>query len=196
MKRITATDPAAPALFWQTIQAGGLVTYPTDTLYGLGADALDQAAAERVAQLKGREGSFSVMVGDLEQLQEYALVSPEITDKLVNVLPGPYTIILPSRHPEKLSSPVKGPGGKMGFRVPGHPFIAEIFRREKGLVITTSINRTGQPPLQDPEAILDQFEGQIDLLVDAGPLPASQGSTVVDATVEPWQVLRQGDGKF
>lgn len=196
MRRIAATDPAAPALFWQTIRAGGLVVYPTDTLYGLGTDAGNQAAAERLAKVKGREGPFSMMVGHLEQLEEYGLVSPQIADKFINMLPGPYTILLPPRHPEQLASLVKGAGGKVGFRVPGHPFIHEAFRLARGLVITTSVNHAGQPPLQDPAAIQDQFEEQIDLIIDSGILPPSRGSTIVDLTATPWQVIRQGDGRL
>jgi len=196
MKCIAATDPAAPAMFWQAIRAGKLVAYPTDTLYGLGTDAANRPAVERLAEVKGSRGPFSVMVGQLKDLREYALVSPEITAKLINMLPGPFTIILPPHLPETLSSPVIGSGGKVGFRVPGHPFIKAAFQHAKGLVITTSVNRAGQAPLQDPEAIKGQFEGQIDLLVDAGLLSPSKGSTVLDATVQPWEVLRQGDGKF
>ncbi|MBA7469889.1 putative protein YciO [subsurface metagenome] len=196
MRRIAANDPAAPAMFWQTIRSGGLVVYPTDTLYGLGADAENRAAAERLAKVKGREGPFSVMVGHLEHLEEYGLVSPQIADKFINMLPGPYTILLPPRHPEQLSALVKGAGGKVGFRVPGHPFIHKAFQLAKGLVITTSVNHAGQPPLQDPAAIQDQFEEQIDLLIDSGILPPSKGSTVVDPTTTPWQVIRRGDGRL
>ncbi len=203
MRRIADTDPAAPALFWRTIWAGGLVAYPTDTLYGLGADAENHTAAEHLAEVKGRKGPFSVMVGHLEQLEEYGLVSQAIADKLAAMLPGPYTILLPPRRPEKLPPAIMGPGGKVGFRVPRHPFIPAAFpygslrdQQARGLVITTSVNRAGQPPLQDPEAIQDQFEGQIDLLVDGGILPPSSGSTVVDPTTAPWQVIRQGDGKL
>jgi len=196
MKRIAASDPAATAMFWQTIRSGGLVVYPTDTLSGLGADAENQAAAERLAKVKGREGPFSVMVGHREQLEEYGLVSPQITDKFINMLPGPYTILLPPRHPEQLASLVKGAGGKVGFRVPGHPFIQEAFQSAGGLVITTSVNHAGQPPLQDPAAIQDQFEEQIDLLIDSGILPPSRGSTIVDLTTTPCQVIRQGDGRL
>ena len=203
MKRVAATDPVAPAMFWQTIRAGDLVAYPTDTLYGLGADAENHAAVRHLAEIKGREGPFSVMVGHLEQLEEYGLVSQEIADKLAGMLPGPYTILLPPRCPEKLSSWIIGPGEKVGFRVPRHPFIRAAFpygslrdQQARGLVITTSVNQAGQPPLQDPEAIQDQFERQIDLLVDGGVLPPSRGSTIVDLTTAPWQVIRQGDGKL
>lgn len=183
-------------MFWQTIRSGGLVVYPTDTLYGLGADAENRAAAERLAKVKGREGPFSVMVGHLEQLEEYGLVSPQIANKFINMLPGPYTILLPPRHPEQLSALVKGAGGKVGFRVPRHPFVQEAFQSAGGLVITTSVNHAGQPPLQDPAAIQDQFEDQIDLLIDSGILPPSKGSTVVDPTTTPWQVIRCGDGRL
>ncbi len=196
MKRIAANDPAAPAMFWQTIRSGGLVVYPTDTLYGLGADAENQAAAERLAKVKGREGPFSVMVGHLEQLEEYGLVSSQIADKFINMLPGPYTILLPPRHPEQLASLMKGAGGKVGFRVPGHPFIHKAFQLAKGLVITTSVNHAGQPPLQDPEAIQATFASEVDLLVDDGKLPPSRGSTIVDLTTTPWQVIRRGDGRL
>jgi len=196
MKRVAATDPIAPVMFWQTIRAGGLVAYPTDTLYGLGADAENHIAAVYLAEVKGREGPFSVMVGHLEQLEEYGLVSTEIADKLAGMLPGPYTILLPPRHPEQLASLVKGAGGKVGFRVPEHPFIHKAFQLAKGLVITTSVNRAGQPPLQDPVAIRDQFEEQIDLLIDSGILPPSRGSTIVDLTTTPCQVIRQGDGRL
>jgi len=196
VKRVAATDPVAPVMFWQTIRAGGLVAYPTDTLYGLGADAENHIAAGYLAEVKGREGPFSVMVGHLEQLKEYGLVSTEIADKLAGMLPGPYTILLPPRCPEKLSSPIMGLKGKVGFRVPRYPFIQAAFQQARGLVITTSVNLAGQSPLQDPEAIQDQFKEQIDLLVDGGVLPPSRGSTVVDPTTLPWQVIRQGDGKL
>ncbi len=196
MKRVADTDPGASAQFWQTIRAGGLVVYPTDTLYGLGADALSLPAIEGLMAIKGRRGPFSVMVGQLDQLGEYALVSSQINDKLVQMLPGPYTIILAPRKPDTFPETVMSPDGMVGFRVPRHPFIQAAYRQAGGLVITTSVNRTGQPPLQDPESIIDSFGSDIDLLIDSGPLPDSQGSTVVNPAAQPWQVIRQGDGKL
>jgi L-threonylcarbamoyladenylate synthase len=196
MKRISATDSDAPAVFWQVIESGGLVVYPTDTLYGLGSDAMDQSAAEHLAVVKGRGGPFSVMVGSFDQLREYALVSADITDKLLGMLPGPYTIILSTRFPDAFSSPVIGPRNRIGFRIPNHPFTSAAFQQKLQPVISTSVNRSGEPPLQDPNEISSQFDKQIDLLVDAGPLPASNGSTVIDVNIEPWRILRQGDGRL
>ena len=196
MKRVAASDPAAPARFWQTIQANGLVVYPTDTLYGFGVDGLHLPAIERLMAVKGRTGPFSVMVGGPGQLREYALVSSQINDKLVQMLPGPYTIVLTPRKPEAFPEPVISPVGMVGFRVPRHPFIQAAFQQARGLVISTSVNRSGQPPLQDPEAIIDSFGPDIDLLIDGGLLPGSRGSTVVNPAVQPWQIIRQGDGKL
>lgn len=196
MRRIPATDSEAPSLFRQVIQSGGLAVYPTDTLYGLGSDALNPTAVERLAALKGRGGPFSVMVGSFDQLREYALVSADITDKLLGMLPGPYTIILPARIPEDFSAGVIGSQSRVGFRIPDHPFIQATCQENVPPIISTSVNRSGEPPLQDPEEIARQFDKQIDLLVDAGPLPSSRGSTIVDVNIEPWRILRQGDGRL
>jgi L-threonylcarbamoyladenylate synthase len=195
MLRMKSSDPDAQRLFWQTIAAGGLAVYPTDTLYGIGADATTHAAVERITALKAKQGPFSVMIGDVTQLQEYALVPEEITIKLEGMLPGPYTILLPPRFPEALSSLVVSEG-KVGFRIPNHPFIESVFRAGTIPVISTSVNRTTQMPLQDPDEIEDQFGDYITLLVDDGVLASSHGSTVLDPAVEPWRILRQGDGKL
>lgn len=196
MNRIDASDPDASTLFWQTIRSGGLVAYPTDTLYGLGADAENSTAAERLTKLKGRAGPFSVMVGHPGQLVEYGLVSPDNAVKFAAMLPGPYTVLLQPQQPERLAPQVIGPGGMVGFRVPAHQFVQEAFIATMGLVVTTSVNYTGQPPLQDPGVIQDQFGEQLDLLVDGGVLPPSRGSTVYDTTTTPWQVIRRGDGEL
>lgn len=196
MQRIRTNDPDAHRLFWYHIASGGLVVYPTDTLYGIGADAINHTAVNRIAALKGKTGPFSVMIGDLAQLREYALVPERIAVKLEGMLPGPYTIILPPRSPEVLSPHVISKEGKVGFRIPNHPFIQSVFRGRITPVISTSVNRTTEMPLQQPDEIEDQFGGYIDLLVDAGDLSPSQGSTILDPTMESWRILRQGDGKL
>jgi tRNA threonylcarbamoyl adenosine modification protein (Sua5/YciO/YrdC/YwlC family) len=196
MRRVLVDEPDTQRLFWQSIAAGGLVVYPTDTLYGIGADATNHSAVERIAALKEKPGPFSAIIGDITQLQEYALVPDEITIKLEGMLPGPYTILLPPRFPESLSTLVLSEEGKVGFRIPNHPFVQSVCRAGTTPVISTSVNRTTQKPLQDPDEIEDQFSDYIDLLVDDGKLAPSQGSTVLDTTREPWRILRQGDGKL
>lgn len=196
MQRLAANDPDAATNFWQTIRDGGTVVYPTDTLYGLGVDSTNPAAIRRLQLIKGREGPFSVLIGSLERLQDYALVSPAIAGNLVDMLPGPFTIVLRPAPDLQLHPCLIGPGGKVGFRVSGHPFLQGAFSQASRLVISTSVNRPGEPPLQDPDLIQSGLGAAIDLLLDAGPLPHSRGSTVVDVTSDPWKVLRQGDGKL
>ncbi|MEE9465865.1 MAG: L-threonylcarbamoyladenylate synthase [Candidatus Neomarinimicrobiota bacterium] len=194
MERLPDTNPAAVRRFWAAIDAGGLVVYPTDTLYGMGVAAQDQAALERLTHLKDRPGPFSVMVGRYEQLNEYALISPPLAVKLSHMLPGPFTFLLPARDPDSLPLSVMGPGGRIGCRVPEHRFLREAYALRSDLVVTTSVNLSGEPPIQDPDLIANRFGDDLDLLIDGGVLPPSLGSTLVDTNSDPWQILRPGDG--
>ncbi len=194
MEILPQTHPDAGRRFWQTIEAGGLVAYPTDTLYGLGVDANNEAALERLVRVKGRPGPFSVLVGRYEQLTEYALIPPHLANKLSHVLPGPYTFLLPARKAGTFSPGLAGPDGRIGFRVPDHPFLHDVYRYLSNPVVTTSANRVGEPSLQDPQAIAEQFA--LDLLIDGGSLPPSKGSTVIDPAVSPWRIIRPGDGRL
>ncbi len=196
MESLPQTHPDAGRRFWQTIEAGGVVAYPTDTLYGLGVDAGNGVALDLLALVKGRPGPFSVMVGRYEQLTEYALIPPQLANKLSHMLPGPYTFLLPAREMNSLPPKLISPDGRIGFRVPDHPFLRDVFRYQSGLVVTTSANRVGEPPIQDPKAIAEQFHDAIDLLIDGGGLPPSKGSTVIDPAVSPWRIIRQGDGRL
>ncbi len=194
MERLPDNNPAAARRFWDTIDGGGLVVYPTDTLYGMGVAAGDRAALERLARLKDRPGPFSVMVGQFEQLNEYALITPPLAVKLSHMLPGPFTFLLPARDPDSLPPSVVGPGGRIGCRVPGHRFLREAYAARSDLVVTTSVNLSGEPPIQDPDLIATRFGDGLDLLIDGGVLPPSLGSTLVDTNTEPWMILRPGDG--
>ncbi len=194
--RLPAADPATIISFWEVILAGGIVAYPTDTLYGFGVDATNHSAIGKLAGLKGRGGPFAVMVGSLDQLDKYALISGAVRNKLLAVLPGPYTFILPMREKSPVSSAVMGTGDSVGFRIPDHPFVNSVFRDQTLPVVSTSINRTGQQALRDPDIIMDQFGDGTDLLVDGGLLPDSTGSTVIDTCSIPWTIVRQGDGVF
>ena len=170
--------------------------YPTDTVYGIGCNATNKEAVQKIRDIKQRKTNpFSVIVPSKEWIEENCIVNDNAKD-WVKRLPGPYTIVLAPRKPEAFPEPVISPVGMVGFRVPRHPFIQAAFQQARGLVISTSVNRSGQPPLQDPEAIIDSFGPDIDLLIDGGLLPGSRGSTVVNPAVQPWQIIRQGDGKL
>ncbi len=194
MRVVSAMDPAAPGLMRAVMAEGGLAAYPTDTLYGLGVDARNASALHRLGRCKGRTGPFSSMLQAPEAVAEILLVSTAHVDKLLTMLPGPYTFIAPPREPALWPDLLTGGTGRLSVRVPEHPFLRQLYRDWKMPVVTTSVNLAGQPALDDPQAIAEQFEGQLDLLIDGGVLPPSKGSTIIDISAAEWQVIRQGDG--
>ncbi|MFC1480979.1 L-threonylcarbamoyladenylate synthase [Candidatus Neomarinimicrobiota bacterium] len=194
MEVIASTNKLAAERFWDVIHAGGIVAYPTDTLYGFGVDSTNREAVDRLITLKGRRGPFSVMVGSLELMTKYALISQPLHDKLSQQLPGPFTFILSVPKTSPITANVRDIKNKVGFRVPDHPFVRSAYKMNDLPVVTTSVNKAGQLPQQDPAAISVDFNGEIDLLIDDGALPPSVGSTVVDGTLEIWQIVRQGAG--
>ncbi|MFQ6674310.1 MAG: L-threonylcarbamoyladenylate synthase [Fidelibacterota bacterium] len=173
----------------KVILAGGILVYPTDTLYGLGVDARSSSAVERLGQVKGRGGPWSVVVCDLNMLNRYARV-PEDKKPFVNShLPGKATLILPARLSD-LSPAVMGGRQTVGIRIPRHPFPVDLTRRLGFPITTTSVNRTGQDPLNDPERIARVFGDDVDLIAHVGPLPRSRGSRIYDLTGKKINVVR------
>ncbi|MFQ6615371.1 MAG: L-threonylcarbamoyladenylate synthase [Fidelibacterota bacterium] len=173
----------------QVILEGGLLVYPTDTLYGFGVDARSPTALELLTRIKGRGGPYSIAVASLEMVETHGDIPDERRAFVLSHLPGKVTIIVKART-QGLSSRVLGPGGTVGIRMPDHPFPTKLTERLNFPITTTSVNRTGEPPLNDPAAIARQFANDVDLIVDGGPLPASRGSTVYDLTGKEIAVLR------
>ncbi len=185
-------DPLAQAV--DVLRRGGLVAYPTDTLYGLGADALNEAAVERVFEAKGRpEGmALPVVIGDIEQLAGVADPVPALAWRLAERFwPGALTLVVP-RSP-RIPALVGSRGWKVGVRLPDHPVPRELARRIGGPITGTSANRTGGP---DPRAAADvraQLGDRVDLVLEeGGSPPRGHASTVLDITGPVPRVLRLG----
>ncbi len=167
------------------VRADGVIAYPTDTLYGLGA------AHAAVDRLKGRGGApYSAAVGDWAMLESLVLAIPAgLRGRIQGLLPGKFTFLFapgPAVDPALL----KG-GTKIGVRMPGLTRLLELIVRLGVPLISTSANRSGRPPLQDPALIAREFP-DLDILIDGGPLPSSPGSTVVDLTTDPPLLVRSG----
>ncbi|MSQ11971.1 MAG: threonylcarbamoyl-AMP synthase [Dehalococcoidia bacterium] len=179
------------------LRHGGVVAYPTDTLYGLGADIFNESAVERVFTIKGRPRGMPlpVLLADAEQL---ALVTdlvagevPPLARTLAQEFwPGALTLILPrSPHVPDL---ITGRGWKVGVRVPDHPVPRELIRRLGSPITGTSANRTGGP---DPFTALEvrrQLGDEVDIVVEGGPPPAGHASTVLDLTGPSPRIVRVG----
>ncbi|MBN2346033.1 MAG: threonylcarbamoyl-AMP synthase [Candidatus Aminicenantes bacterium] len=170
----------------------GVIAYPTDTLYGLGGNFFSLAASARIDAMKGRSAQpYSVAVGSLAMLQSLVADLPVVfRERLQRLLPGKFTFLFA---PALTINPILLRGSeRIGIRLPSLPGLLGLIE-ETGLPwLSTSVNRSGRPPLNDPERIVREFSG-IDLLIDGGMLPASAGSTVVDLTVAPPRIVRPGD---
>lgn len=194
MKRLSSIGTGTVSQFWQVIHAGLVTVYPTDTLYGFGADALNADAVAKVAEIKGRGGPFSIMVGDMATLKQYAIVTPRASERLKKTLPGPFTFIFPVKNPELFPPQVINESGAVGFRIPAHPFVQAIFTEANIPIISTSVNRRAEPPSRNPDQIEAEFGSMINLLVDDGNMAESRGSTVISTLSDPWRIIRQGEG--
>jgi len=146
------------------ILAGKLFIYPTDTVYGLGCNALDEGAVKKLKNLKKREKDkpLSVIAPSLAWIREHCTINV----KLSKYLPGPYTIILKKKNPNFLSHLSKD---TLGVRIPAHPFTKQI--QKAGVpFITTSVNLSGEPPASEISQISKQIINKVDYVIDAGRL--------------------------
>ena len=184
-------DPLALPRALEILQLGGLVAFPTDTVYGVGALAFDGAAVEKIYVAKGRlvEKAIPVLIGDAVDLVKVSAEVPEIAQKLAaRFWPGPLTLLVP-KHPE-LPEAVSATA-TVGVRIPDHP-VARALLRQAGPMAVTSANLSGQPSPSSVQEVLAQLGGRIALILDGGKTTGGVPSTVVDCNgLEP-QVLRAG----
>ncbi len=187
----------------KVIRAGGVVLYPTDTLYGLGADALSDAAVAKIYGVKGREEKKPIhaIVSDLGMAEKYAEVSDDarlLADRLPQ---GQATFILSAKGgsasggKKKLDTGIMRGVETFGFRIPANDLCLQIIREFGGPITATSANRSGVPPERSVGKILEQLGAHaagIDLVIDAGELPQRQPSTVVDLSRGQPVVVREG----
>jgi tRNA threonylcarbamoyl adenosine modification protein (Sua5/YciO/YrdC/YwlC family) len=178
------------------LREGGLVIYPTDTVYGLGCDIHNSRAVERVAKIKGIKPSkndFSFICHDLSHIADYAKVSNTAFKLMKKVLPGPFTFILEASHrvPKLLHTNKK----TVGIRVPDHEIPRRVVEELGNPIITTSIKDDDEVVeySTDPELIFEKFKHQVDIVIDGG-YGGNVGSTIVDATDDEMRVIRQGLG--
>ena len=176
-----------------SLQKGQVIVYPTDTLYGLGADATSTKAVDTLYSLKSRENSpVSVLLSSNHQLFEMATALSNKAIELIKAfLPGALTIICRSDYgfaPQLISQK-----GTVGFRVPGDTIsrgIPELFGKP---ITTSSVNPAGMIPASSPSEVEAYYANQIDLMIDIGPINPSRGSTVIDLSSSPFKILREGE---
>lgn len=175
----------------EVLRAGGLVAFPTDTVYGLAAVPTDRAAVARIYEVKGRNASrpISLLLSDTARLTEVAVVPEAVRPLMRRFWPGGLTLVF-----QKTTAVVDevSIGPTIGVRIPDLPLACELIRTAGGVLAVTSANRSGElSPLTAAE-VLEQLGGKIELLIDGGPCRGGVPSTVLDCTVWPPAVLRHG----
>lgn len=179
----------------QILSEGGVLLYPTDTIYGLGVDALNVEALKRLRALKGREEGkpISIVVADMAMANEYAVVTPLALKIAEAFLPGKVTLILEAKPnvPEELTAG----SGTVGVRIPNHLICLNLARELGRPYTATSANVSDKETKKTPQEILEQFGAKathIGRVIDTGELSASLPSTVVDARGQAPIVVREG----
>lgn len=174
------------------IKNGGLVVYPTDTIYGLGCDMMQKKSVEKVYQMKGkdRKHPLSFICPDLKNIAKYAVVSNIAYRLMKRILPGAYTIILPaSREVPRL---MISKSATVGIRVPDHPVTRMLVESLDNPIITTSVPSPEHVQFSDPEDIVHRLPF-LDGIIDCG-LIAPEPSTIIDMTTDVPRLIRLGKG--
>jgi L-threonylcarbamoyladenylate synthase len=178
----------------ETLRRGGLVAFPTETVYGLGADADNAAALTRLYAVKGRPGEHPVIVhvGAPAQLAEWAADVPVAARRLADALwPGPLTLVV--RRAPRVLDGVTGGGDTVGVRVPDQPVALALLDAFGGGIAAPSANRFGHVSPTTAEDVRDDLGDDIDVVLDDGPCTVGVESTIVDCTGDELVILRPGD---
>lgn len=186
-------EPDALAAAAAVLAEEGLVAFPTESFYGLGADALSAAAVARVFDVKGRPADkpLLVLVGSVEAAVDLCSAIPDgARDLMARHWPGPLTLVL-SAVPG-LPPALTAGTGTIGLRVPDHPVALGLVRAARAPVTAPSANPSAAPPPTSADRVREYFDGRIDLVLDGGATSGGTGSTVADCTVWPPRILRAG----
>lgn len=184
----------------ETLKNGGLFIYPTETCYGIGADATNQKAIDKLLKYKKKRNDkpISVVVSDVKMASKYVHINKMAKNIYANFLPGPVTVV--SRGRGKFARNVESSTGTQGIRVPKYELVLDIVKEYKKPFTATSANASYKKTPYTVKDIFDNISERqkklIDLVIDAGKLPKNPPSTVVDTTLENIEILREGSISF
>lgn len=178
-----------------TLRSGGVIIYPTDTVYGIGCSVFNTRAIERIYQIKQQDESkpFSFVCSDLSHISEYAKVSNPAFRLMKHLIPGPYTFILPASRLKQLPRSVISHRKTVGIRVPNNKITMALVKELGHPILSASVTNGSGYIINDPQAIKECFEKRVDVILDGG-ISGLELSTVLDLTNEQPVVVRKGAG--
>ena len=178
----------------EVVRGGGVIAFPTETFYGLGVDPLNVPAVQRLYDLKGRSPQTSPILVLIRSRRELRALDSEITPAAERLMqacwPGPLTLVF--RAAEAVPSVLTAGTGTIGVRLSAYPDVQRVLEIIGGPLTGTSANRTGQPPATTADEVERAFGADVDLIVNGGPTPGGLPTTVVDTTVSPPRLIREG----
>ncbi|TMI70900.1 MAG: threonylcarbamoyl-AMP synthase [Bacteroidetes bacterium] len=179
------------------LQAGGVIIYPTDTIYGLGCDIFQQKAIERICRIKKvdpRKAQLSFICPDLSHLSDYAKQLSNSTYRLLKEhLPGPYTFILPAS--KMVPKILQSKKDTIGLRIPANKIANEIVMSLNRPILSASLPGELVEDYTDPEVMYENFMNEVDLVIDGG-IGGTVPSTVIDCTGDEYKLIRAGAGEW
>jgi tRNA threonylcarbamoyl adenosine modification protein (Sua5/YciO/YrdC/YwlC family) len=188
IKIIYWENKTAVELACSVLKNGGVIVYPTDTLYGFGCDAKNESAIEKINAIKSRKAPMSVLAPNREIAAKWMNISQNDKNIVLEKLGGSTTIIVPVN--DGITSPsITGDKQTLGVRIPDHKFCQKLSEAYPNPITTTSVNRTRQEPLTNPEKILSEFSREIDLIIDDGIIESS-GSTIYNFQDRKLKIIR------
>jgi L-threonylcarbamoyladenylate synthase len=177
----------------EILKAGGVIAYPTETFYGLGADATNENAIRKIYDIKGRNFThpISIIIAGEENLTPLVDTVPACALKLIKAFwPGPLTVVFKAS--AQISPLLTAQTGKIGIRVSSNTCATAIARKLGGPLTATSANLAGAPECSTVSEVITQIGDRIDAVVDGGKTAGGVGSTIIDVTAHPPQILREG----
>ena len=170
------------------LKNGGVIVYPTDTLYGFGCDAKNESAIEKINTIKGRKAPMSVLAPNIEIAAKWMNIPNHDKNIVLEKLGGSTTIIVPVN--DGITSPsITGDNHSLGVRIPDHKFCKKLSEAYPNPITTTSVNRTRQEPFTNPGKILSEFSREIDLIIEDGLIEGS-GSTIYNFQNRELNIIR------
>ena len=173
------------------VKRGGVIVYPTDTVYGVGCDPFNEDSVKRLFKIKGeRTKPFPILASSVEDVEKIAQISGKALKLAKKFWPGPLTMVLQKK--PSFPNIVTAHLNSVAVRVPNHDIALELIRQCGGLLIGTSANKSGGADPSDAKTVQKAVGGQIDLILDGGRVALGVPSTVIDCTTQPARILREG----
>jgi L-threonylcarbamoyladenylate synthase len=192
-RKIIKADPAGVRKVGRVILQGGVAAFPTETFYGLGADACNEEALQKIFQIKGREENkpLLLLIGDRDWLSGLVSNIPPVAGRLMEKFwPGPLTLVFEAS--PRLSALLTGGTGRVGVRLSPHPVAQALIQAVGRAITATSANLSGQPSASVAAEVFRALGNRVDAILDGGPTAGGLGSTVLDVSSPSPRIIRRG----